>query len=279
MHCVLFPRSMALPPIRSPLLPLVEEAWRLYRETNAPSVVRPSIPILYFGDAEAYAASPLRVITVGLNPSRVEFPERDPFQRFPGAASLDASKPDAPAYLGALDGYFRAEPYARWFSSFEPILRGIGASYYGRTPSTALHTDLLSPLATDPTWSKLGKQERGALARDGVALWHGLARALRPHVILVSVAREHLGLLRFPVEEAAAPLHVVERSNPYHVEGWRVGLGDGHGALLAFGRAAQKPFGLVSDVEKERVGASVRASVRREGRGGAAAPGRPDHRA
>lgn len=43
------------------------------------------MPILFFGDGNEYFSSELKVITLGLNPSRAEFPEEDRFQRF-GAA-------------------------------------------------------------------------------------------------------------------------------------------------------------------------------------------------
>ena len=52
------------------------EAWNLYERAKSQAhVVRPSIPILFFGDSEAYERSERRIITVGLNPSRLEFPE------------------------------------------------------------------------------------------------------------------------------------------------------------------------------------------------------------
>ena len=41
---------------------LIHEAWRLYRETPDPCVVRPSIPILYFGGYDQYVVSSLKVI-------------------------------------------------------------------------------------------------------------------------------------------------------------------------------------------------------------------------
>lgn len=253
---------MIPPPIRTDLFPIAEEAWRLYRETRAPAVIRPSIPILYFGDSKAYAGSPLRIVTVGLNPSRIEFPTDEPFRRFPEGAALVPTTPDVANYLDALDDYFRTEPYHQWFSSFEHVLRGAGASYYGPAtssmPSMALHTDLLSPLATDPTWSRLGSHERADLARSGVALWHKLARALRPHIILISVAQRHIGDIRFPAKALRTPLHVVERKNPYRVTGRWMTLENDHRTLVVFGQAAQKPFGLVSHTEKERIGASIR---------------------
>src|SRR5215217_5621618 len=89
---------------------LIYEAWRLYTQTSAPCVVRPSIPILYFGDLPRYAASPLKIITVALNPSHHEFPAHDRFERFRPAENIAASELDysaQAAYLAALDGYFR----------------------------------------------------------------------------------------------------------------------------------------------------------------------------
>ena len=86
------------------------------------------MPILFFGDLDAYVDSQPRVLTVGLNPSRNEFPEGDPFQRFPLAN--DAAAADPQRSLDALCAYFRTRPYTQWFNSFEPLLNGMGASYH-----------------------------------------------------------------------------------------------------------------------------------------------------
>ena len=54
---------------------LVAAAWRAYDAAAAlPSRVTPAAPILFFGNLDAYRASLLRVLTVGLNPSHKEFP-------------------------------------------------------------------------------------------------------------------------------------------------------------------------------------------------------------
>ena len=80
----------------SSLAGLAEEAWRSF-ERAAPlrSRVSPAIPILFFGDHHAYRGSPLRVLTVGLNPSLEEFPAGEPFLRFPLAARRRISAPEA----------------------------------------------------------------------------------------------------------------------------------------------------------------------------------------
>ena len=120
------------------------------------------MPILFFGDLDAYRASPLHVVTVGLNPSLHEFPADEPFRRFPLAEGSLGREPSR--YLDATSSYFRTDPYARWFSSaFEPLLNGMQASYYQGGGSTALHTDICSPVATNPTWSRLDEADRAAL--------------------------------------------------------------------------------------------------------------------
>ena len=55
--------------------------------------VKPAVPILFFGDLDAYRASPLRVLTVGLNPSGHEFPADQPFRRFPLAEGSLGGQP------------------------------------------------------------------------------------------------------------------------------------------------------------------------------------------
>src|SRR5438045_443329 len=66
---------------------LAARAWEQHRRAGFAAhsyLVRPSIPILFFGDSERYQTSRARVLTVGLNPSHEEFPEKAPYARFPG---------------------------------------------------------------------------------------------------------------------------------------------------------------------------------------------------
>jgi hypothetical protein len=147
---------------------VIADAWRIYQNTAHQSiVVQPTIPILFFGDSERYFRSQRRVITVGLNPSRAEFPDPDRLSRFPAARVLTPTAQDSASdviYLRALNGYYRTDPYRGWFNAFEPLLQGLGCSYYDGSANTALHTDLCSPLATDPTWSRLSDTQRAALS-------------------------------------------------------------------------------------------------------------------
>lgn len=217
------------------------------------------MPILFFGDSEGFLDSSLKIVTVGLNPSLSEFPPSAPFSRFPdwdGEDGASGSMDSLPSYLLSLDNYFRREPYRRWFDpSYEPVLRGMSASYYS-VERPVLHTDICSPLATDPTWSRLGP-ERRALGVSGLSLWHDLIDCLQPDIALVSVARMHLNAIRFPRIGDEWTLHVVDRKNPYEVTGRRVLLHSGKSMVVVFGRAANIPMGTVSALEKERIGRSI----------------------
>jgi len=241
---------------------LIDEAWSLYASGGG-AVVRPSAPILWFGDSVAFSNSIVRVVTVGLNPSRVEFPEGDRFLRFGTARVLTAPPATAIerlAYVSALDSYFRSAPYRRWFDQgFEPVLNGLSATYYEGLPNTALHTDLLSPLATDPTWGGLANEDRASLLRGGPPLWHKLIRVLQPDVIVASVAREHLDRIRFPRLGRWRVIHTVERDRPFVTEAVDIEVVPGRRTLLAFGRCVSVPFGSVSHEAKLAIGAAIGA--------------------
>lgn len=243
---------------------LIEEAWYLYKDSeDTPCVLKPSLPILYFGDSERYARSSLKVITVGLNPSWAEFPIGDPFARFRKARHVYPGILNGifyPTYLAALNDYFRCDPYMGWFGTLEPLLEGMGVGYRDGPTNAALHTDLCSPLATAPTWSKL-THERDRLGPAGVRLWLRLVRQLAPDVVLVSVARQHLASLDFQALSPWETIHTVERANPYRVEAREVEVFPGKRTLIVFGRASQKPFGTVSSLAKREIGRRIAERV------------------
>lgn len=246
-------------------LKLAEEAWDIHSAfARTPCLVTPSLPILYFGDLEAYQDSPIRIVTVGLNPSKIEFPAHDPLCRFPCARHLARASASILCeqalhdYVGALNAYFRTVPYRKWFDgAYAALLQGMDASFYSDRANTALHTDLCSPLATDPTWSGLDLAQRANLMSRGVPLWHELVEFLEPDVALISVAYAHLSLLRFQSLAAWETIYTVERQNPYQVSGVRVWLRSGKSTLLVFGKAAQLPFGTLGYGARHALGQFV----------------------
>ena len=216
--------------------------------------VSPSIPILYFGDCDAFRRSTVRILTVGLNPSKREFPSSS-FQRFPAFES---------SYREAWNRYFQTCPYG-WFSTFDHLLEGFDASFYGGRKHTALHTDLLSPVATDPTWSNLPKSDREVLGKTGIPLWHDLIMYLKPHILLISIADRHKEEISFPVIRdwkkvfrATKKKDGTPRREPYDVMHSVVRISDNFKADILFGRAAQTPFGALSNDDKKRIGKELK---------------------
>ena len=173
---------------------------------NLPYVVKPSIPIVWFGDMERYSRSKKKVVTVGLNPSLKEF-EGDRFEQ----VNLDA--PDAIDRLTeTLNNYFRpnSKPYKEWFKDFENVLSALDASYY-KSDNVALHIDIYSAIATNPTWKKLKPAEREELRRgvdgrgDTLTLFKRLLNVLKPNVILFSVNQKVFNEVFAPTFELVCP--------------------------------------------------------------------------
>lgn len=235
---------------------LIDKAMRYYTNYSKQSfVVSPSLPVLYFGDLEAYSRSPLRIITVGKNPSAREF-DRDKkgrFERFPRWTGKSNS------LVCSLNEYFRVNPYMEWFRpSFSRILEGMDASFCGAKTNTALHTDLCSPLGTDPGWSGLCSAQMALLEEEGEALWRSLVDELRPQVMLVSVplklyeksfGDETKELIRFVNKKDGSP-----RENPYIVYQSIYEFDDGETARVIYGQAAQTPFGTIDAVRQFKIG-------------------------
>jgi hypothetical protein len=243
---------------------LVDRAWQDFERMKGLHVLEAAIPILLFGDLTAYMRSDLRIVTVGLNPSSAEFPLDDPLSRFPSARQLAmgvVTDTDADMYIRSLSDYFRERPYARWFSrAFGSVLEGAGATFRDGN-RVALHTDICSPLATNPTWSKLAPDMRAALLHRGVPLWRELIEYLQPDMAIVSVARLYTDLIGFDGDQSWRPVYRVPRTNPYEVIISRRTLRSGKTCVFAFGRAAQLPFGTVCADDQRRIGSALMEAV------------------
>jgi len=184
---------------KHPLSNLLDEMRSHFKDhQHKKAVVQKSIPILFFGDLDAYRNSKKRILTVALNPSDKEFSEAR-FDVSPSTLSDDSQ------YIKTLSEYFESNPYRFWFNHFEKLLQTIGASYYSRTSrpifaaikpdaetdfNRALHTDICSPIATSVTWSKLKSKEdillKQELQRAGTKIWRDLIEYLNPDIILIS---------------------------------------------------------------------------------------------
>ena len=239
---------------------LVREARQLYEaNTGRIWLVAPAAPVLFFGNLPGFRESTPRVATVALNPSRAEFPPEAPFLRFPAAGS-----PEESSYLSSLFAYFQTAPYRSWFGFYEQALLGMGSSYYGDSDAVALHTDIGSVLATDPTWSGLGDSIREQLAEDGVPLWHRLIECIEPNILLWSTARKWLERIRFRPLTEWEQIKVFDstkdgrrRGRPVRLEARWYSLSTGVSLLVAYAPASQKPLASLSHAQKREAGRIV----------------------
>jgi hypothetical protein len=110
------------------------------------------------------------VATLGWNPSKLEFLDRDgnglvgDKRRLETLESLgkndleSASADTVCRVFYACNNYFHRCPY-RWFNPLEKILKHIGASYYD---GSACHLDLVQ-WATNPVWRRLSRSDQTKL--------------------------------------------------------------------------------------------------------------------
>ena len=222
-------------------------------------VVRPSLPILYFGDLDRYFQSDRRVLTVGKNPSDNEFrltkDDKFSFVRF------QKWKPTEENLIETLNSYFKILPLRKWFSSFEPILNGMDCSYYGKASNVALHTDICSPIATFPTWSNLTKTEQERLYTEGFQIWLLLLEELQPDYLLISIPA---ALFKSVIRSSGVPLlsfnqkkDGTTRKKPYEVTLHHFHLKSGKQVNVVFGQAANKPFDTITNDQKHKIGEKI----------------------
>jgi len=236
-------------------------------------VINGTINIDWFGDRKAYEQSNIKIITVGLNPSGIEFGVdkknkiSDVNLRFKGITSPILTHPIKGDFANVWNNYFKENPY-KWFSQgFEHVLRGIDASYGGKllqngkqVSYTAIHTDLCTPWATDPTWSKLPKSDQQALIApndNDFEEWITLVEELKPDIIVFSVRREYWSKLENLID-VKDWINLKNTFGGGHRNCWyRKGiykLSDKN-AVAILGITTQRgPFGDLNDGEKETLG-------------------------
>lgn len=167
-------------------------------------LIKGTLPILYFGDINAYFKSQYKIITAAINPSSAEFGVGESgtkisFKRFPLFSDIakDSAMSDESAlqYLSALNDYFKTgNDYRRWFcrTPRNNLFAPFGASYYDDLPNRAIHTDILSPFATFPKWSGIPPRIQKQFSDIGIALWHELIAILEPDIIFMSLGKKHI---------------------------------------------------------------------------------------
>jgi len=249
-----------------------EHIWHYFNsiDKNNYGIKTPSIPLLYLGNYEKYVQSPLKILTVGTNPSEKEFPIHNPFCRFKDTENIlnkeHMTDNDVLNYLKSLNNYFDINS-AEWFDHFEPLLNGLNSSYYSNHASTALHTYMCSPLSTLASWSKYEKTTSPILFHDvvyqGLKIWLDLLDTLAPDIVLSSLGDNYRGWL-FPEQKLEwVKFHVFketadgrERGRPFNVRCVVAKLGSGKRCLLVFGDRGVIPF-MISKKQKVMLGEKI----------------------
>lgn len=245
---------------------LLEKALEHYRQfENEEYIVSPALPIVYFGNLQAYLESKIKIVTVGKNPSDIEFRLKEDFY-YSFVRFLDWEQEQK--LKNTLNCYFEHNPYRSWFdSSYEPILKGIAASYYSKNnqPNRAIHTDICSPLATKPRWSKLTEEQKSRLFKIGFELWKELISILEPDVLLISVASDCLYDLKIGKEINFKSFDELKNGNkrkhPYLVKQYEYNLDNGKIIKVFFGEASQIPFGTLAHCHKHLLGQEVLQNI------------------
>jgi hypothetical protein len=235
--------------------PLISRFQTYFNTFNNQPFVRGTFPIIYFGNEREYRNSPRKIITVGKNPSHIEFVAwEETFTRFPHWNQNTNN------LISVLDSYFEIDPYTLWFDSMEPLLNGLEASFYpgNQFPNRVLHTDLCSPIATDPTWTKLNRNQRNDLMREGVRLWRDLVTELDPDLIIASISINYVN------EHITPPQNILTRFQQRN-QVYNVYLDDvpilGRSRYFLFGRAGITPFQLINNEQRNQAGQLARERI------------------
>lgn len=133
-------------------------------------IIEGSTPVISFGNALK-----ANVVTLGLNPSKVEFLDKNnellvanlrrlATYKSTGIKDITkASTEQVNQITSECNNYFQHNPYKKWFDPLERIIsESTGASYYD---GTACHLDLVQ-WATQPTWGDLPSNIKDSLIKS-----------------------------------------------------------------------------------------------------------------
>ena len=250
----------------------VWDHWEEVRDANLCGrnfVIRDKIPLPYFCNVSAFMKSPKRIVTVAINPND------DVFESTRTETRLSADETER-----RLSAYFDERQKERnlpsWFNNYKHILEGMESTYLGEYDSnqnTAIHVDLCSPIATNPTWGTLYNEEKNLLSEPGMKLFSSLMDLLNPDVVLVSIsvgAIERLWgapansnddtwsvLTSFDRRGDGAP-----RSPVYKVKLKQLPKPNGPPTLIIYGAPFRgRPFGKITTQQRMKIGECVRARM------------------
>jgi hypothetical protein len=160
------------------------------------------------------------------------------------------------AALGALNAYFLTDPLRQWFGAYKFILQPLKADFWPESVNTAIHTDICSPVATDPPWSQLPEVVRRTLFESGQTLWRALIEVLRPDILIAPVNSRYLASLD-PQPVSDWPTLYVRDGLDRKARAKFVNLGNNRSCLAVHGPAFNLPFLPFNREDKLEIGRRI----------------------
>ncbi len=184
---------------------IIDEYWGDFQKKKMLDfVVKPSIPIIWFGNIEKYKNSQLKIVTVSINPSKNEFEDNtgnSSFWRFKGISRHFSNKErlnddDKLMLVNAYNSYFELNPYSAYFDYYNRVLKNyFECAYDGQKENTAIHIDLYTPIATN-LWKSLKSKEKREIqpsnSQNGEKYILSFLKYLNPDIILFSTRKDEL---------------------------------------------------------------------------------------
>ena len=195
--------------VKKDLFRIIDMYWDDFNnKRELPGVIPGFIPIIWFGDIDAYFKSKIKTVTVALNPSWHEFSSNGKklnlsYQRLLGADALLSktrlNDSEKEKLTSIYNNYFCENPYYGWFMCYDTKCMGfiskygyeVGYGYNCNPRNTAIHIDFYSALPTDPVYGKLKKDpvcEKTYYELPNKDLFKEFLGFLKPNVILFSSA-------------------------------------------------------------------------------------------
>jgi hypothetical protein len=175
---------------------IIDEYWEDFQnKKDLEFVVKPSIPIIWFGNMDSYLNSKTKIITIALNPSDKEFrrTNNEDFSlfRFP-ESNLIYDKSylnvnDKKILCSSYNNYFTGDrSYKKWFRAYEKLLNQLDSSYYSNEYTNhSIHIDAYTGISTSLTWGQLTEEDKSTISN--IPLFKKLLNFLNPDIVLISI--------------------------------------------------------------------------------------------
>lgn len=254
------------------LYEIIDEYWEDYQnKKNLSGVIKDSIPIIWFGDINKYFTSNIRTITVGLNPSKYEFINKNVIieslrfkntDNFKNNKDLDNEQKDI--LIDSYNNYFKYNPYETWFKwNDDNIMKfmnteggydvGYNAKYDNENHiNTAIHIDCISAIATDPTISGLKSEHENTYNKlPNIELFIKFFDFLEPDVVLFSTSYDIFRKFMNTYTKTDKLKPILSDSKNYPKEKGYLNAFIVKDKLIIHGRNGRKMFAMFADKHKE----------------------------